>query len=146
MTGTSNVREVEIAGVGLRALAAIVDLAILALLWTAVSVALGGARLYRPDFSLEIVTGLFGFVVVCVYFFASEALWSATPAKLLIGLRVVSEDDGQPIDWNMSILRNLLRPVDWLPTLYFVGFLLAANSPKNQRLGDRIARTVVIRV
>jgi len=146
MTGAGSMREAEIAGLGVRALAAIVDLAIMALLWTAIAVAIGGAKLYRPDFSLEIVTGLFGLIAVCIYFFASEAMWSATPAKLLIGLRVVGEEDGQRIDWVTSMLRNLLRPVDWFPTLYFVGFLLAVNSPKNQRLGDRIARTVVIRV
>ncbi len=146
MTGAGSMREAEIAGLGIRALAAIVDLAIMALLWTAIAVAIGGAKLYRPDFSLEIVTSLFGLIAVCIYFFASEAMWSATPAKLLIGLRVVGEEDGQPIDWVTSMLRNLLRPVDWFPTLYFVGFLLAVNSPKNQRLGDRIARTVVIRV
>jgi len=146
MTGAGSMREVEIAGLGIRALAAIVDLAIMALLWTAIAVAIGGAKLYRADFALDVVTNLFGLIAICIYFFASEAMWSATPAKLLIGLRVVGEEDGQRIDWVTSMLRNLLRPVDWFPTLYFVGFLLAVNSPKNQRLGDRIARTVVIRV
>jgi uncharacterized RDD family membrane protein YckC len=118
----------------------------MALLWTAIAVAIGGAKLYRADFSLDVVKNLLGLIAICIYFFASETMWSATPAKLLIGLRVVGEDDGQPIDWITSMLRNVLRLVDWLPTLYLAGFLLAVNSPKNQRLGDRLARTVVVRV
>ena len=135
MTGAGSMRESEIAGLGIRALAAIIDLAIMALLWTAIAVAIGGAKLYRADFSLDVVTNLLGLIAICIYFFASEAMWSATPAKLLIGLRVVGEDDGQPIDWITSMLRNVLRLVDWLPTPYLAGFLLAVNSPKNQRLG-----------
>lgn len=146
MTVTKSTHEVELAGLGLRALAAIVDMAILALFWAALTFVIRGAELYRVDISIETIANLFGVVFVVLYFFVSEGLWSATPAKLLIGLQVVSEDDGRPIDWSMSMLRNLLRPVDWLPTLYFAGFLFAVNSPKTQRLGDRVARTVVIRI
>lgn len=77
------------------------------------------------------------------YYIASEALWGATPAKMLLGMRVVREEDR--IDWTKSAIRNLLRVVDGLPALYLVGFFFAVGSPKTQRLGDRLARTVVVR-
>lgn len=43
-----------------------------------------------------------------------------TPGKRLLGLRVV-HDDGTPIDWSSSLIRNLLRFVDMLPTGYGLG-------------------------
>jgi uncharacterized RDD family membrane protein YckC len=40
----------------------------------------------------------------------------------------------------------VLRPIDWLPTLYLLGAFLVWVTPLNQRLGDLAARTVVVRV
>jgi hypothetical protein len=41
-----------------------------------------------------------------------------------------------------SFLRNLFRPIDAFG-FYLVGFLVAAFSALNQRIGDRVAKTVV---
>lgn len=43
------------------------------------------------------------------------------------------------------IVRNLLRLVDGLRAFNILGIILIVSSTKNQRLGDRIARTYVIR-
>jgi uncharacterized RDD family membrane protein YckC len=61
----------------------------------------------------------------------------------LLGLRVVNEDGGS-IDWQASIVRNLLRIVDGL-FIYLVGAILVWTSDKKQRLGDRLAKTIVIK-
>jgi len=77
------------------------------------------------------------------YFIVMEAMWGATLGKLLFRLRVV-KTDGSPISWSDSVIRNLLRIIDGL-FAYLVGAILIWNSPLHQRLGDRAAKTVVVR-
>ena len=66
-----------------------------------------------------------------------------SPGKLWMGLRVV-QDDGTPIGWSASLLRNLLRFVDLLPFGYFLGALSCLQHPTFKRLGDIAAGTLVI--
>ena len=61
---------------------------------------------------------------------------------MALGLKVVTED-GRPIEWGASIIRNLLRIIDGL-FVYLVGAILIWTSPMKQRLGDLLAGTVVI--
>ena len=72
-----------------------------------------------------------------------EVTLGATIGKMVLGLRVVRED-GMPISWKESIIRHLLRIVD-LPFYGLVGAIAIWTSPNRQRLGDRVAKTVVIR-
>jgi len=65
-----------------------------------------------------------------------------TPGKLLFGLAVV-HDDGTPVGWNASLLRNLLRVADFLPFAYLLGILSMLMSRDFKRLGDLAAGTVV---
>ena len=78
-----------------------------------------------------------------LYFIVLEATQGATLGKMALGLRVV-RTDGSPISWTESIIRNLLRIIDGL-FIYLVGAIFIWTSPLKQRLGDRAARTVVIR-
>jgi uncharacterized RDD family membrane protein YckC len=90
------------------------------------------------------------FAVVAFLFFwgydvAFEVLASGrTPGKRWNGLRVV-RTEGQPIGFLASATRNLLRLIDWLPSLYVVGMISIFATRKNQRLGDIVAGTVVVR-
>ncbi len=67
----------------------------------------------------------------------------ATPGKRLLGLRVV-RDDLEAIDWQSSILRNLLRGIDFLPMFYMFGLMTALTNPGFKRLGDLAAGSLVI--
>ena len=67
-----------------------------------------------------------------------------TPGKRKLGLRTVKVN-GAPVDFVSSVLRNLLRTVDWLPGGYGVGVLVMFLASKEQRLGDITAGTVVVR-
>ena len=67
----------------------------------------------------------------------------ATPGKNTFGLKVV-HDDLTPISWQASILRNLLRSVDFLPMFYLFGLISTLLNQKFQRLGDLAAGTLVI--
>ena len=67
-----------------------------------------------------------------------------TPGKRWSNLRVVS-DDGSPVTFRGSALRNVLRLVDILPALYLVGTIAIFATRNNQRLGDLAAGTLVVR-
>lgn len=89
---------------------------------------------------------------VLVYFAVSigygillEWAWRGqTVGKKLFRLRVV-DVDGLKLQFNQIVTRNLLRFVDSLPGLYFVGGLTCWWNQKCQRLGDIAANTVVVR-
>ncbi|QKG66521.1 RDD family protein [Pseudomonas sp. B14-6] len=66
-----------------------------------------------------------------------------SPGKQWMGLRVV-HDDGTPIGWSASLLRNVLRFVDLLPFGYFLGAISCLQHPSFKRLGDLAAGTLVI--
>mgnify|MGYP006294999281 FL=1 len=73
-----------------------------------------------------------------------EWRYGKTIGKYLVSIRTV-EADGSALSLRSSLVRNLLRLIDWLPMFYVVGILLVAVSSDHERLGDRIAGTAVVR-
>lgn len=67
-----------------------------------------------------------------------------TLGKRLVAIRVV-QADGDPLTFRAALYRNVLRLVDWLPMFYVVGILGVLTSDAKQRLGDRLAGTLVVR-
>jgi uncharacterized RDD family membrane protein YckC len=72
-----------------------------------------------------------------------EVTRGATPGKKAMGLRVV-HDNGTPINWSASLIRNLLRVIDFFPLLYGAGLLSMLINRQFKRLGDLAAGTLVI--
>lgn len=66
-----------------------------------------------------------------------------TPGKRYMGIKVLYEN-GVPVDWSASLVRNLLRAVDFMPFLYAFGLFSMLLSPRFQRLGDLAAATLVV--
>lgn len=66
-----------------------------------------------------------------------------TPGKLVFGLQVVRED-GLPVGWRDSLLRNLLLVADFLPFLYLSGLVSLFLDERFRRLGDLAAGTLVV--
>lgn len=83
------------------------------------------------------------FLLEWLYPVVFEVQRLATPGKQRMGLMVVHED-GTPLSWGSSMIRNLLRVVDFLPALYMVGLLSMMLTGRFQRLGDLAAGTLVI--
>ena len=84
------------------------------------------------------------FLLLSGYFAFFEWLWSGqTPGKRWLKLRVIRED-GRPITFFEAAVRNLLREVDIIP-FYSVGLISVFVSSKDQRVGDMVAGTVVVR-
>jgi uncharacterized RDD family membrane protein YckC len=66
-----------------------------------------------------------------------------TPGKLVMGLRVLSEN-GLPINGMQAALRNLFRAADLLMGLVPIGLGVMALNRRYQRLGDIVAGTIVV--
>ena len=66
-----------------------------------------------------------------------------TPGKKTFGLYVTMEN-ASPITPAASIIRNLLRFVDFFPLFYGFGFVSMLITRRFQRLGDLVANTVVL--
>ncbi|MFB6308799.1 MAG: RDD family protein [Haloarculaceae archaeon] len=77
------------------------------------------------------------------YFIVMEAVWGYTLGKKILGV-VVKNDDGSDIGWAESLIRNILRIVDTLPTLYLIGAIVIWITDDKQRIGDLAASTVVV--
>ena len=126
-------------GVGLRFVAIVIDTILLMILGWVLALFFGGAT--STGFQLNGGPAILLFVIGFAYFIVLEVVAGGTLGKLILGLRVYTVD-GQPISWGASIVRNLLRIVDGL-FFYLVGAILVWTSDKKQRLGDRLAKTVV---
>ncbi len=86
------------------------------------------------------------FVIMDGYFVVFEWLWSGqTPGKRWLKLRVIRED-GRPITFFEAMVRNLLRDLDIMPGFFYsVGLVSVFATEKDQRIGDLVAGTVVVR-
>jgi uncharacterized RDD family membrane protein YckC len=125
----------DIAGIGSRFLAALIDSAIIVLL----QVILFGSVLLFASLISETATdtmvgwmlaiaGIVSFLFFWGYYIFFEILWNGqTPGKRQVGLRVIRVD-GTPITPSEAVIRNLVRLIDFLPTAYGVGVQFAPRG------------------
>lgn len=141
----------QTAGLGSRAAAQLIDTVILFLVNLTVFIVIGIVIFGRKDnFFLDadnyaFAIGLFLiFVLNFGYFLFLEALWSGqTVGKRWMGIRVI-RDNGQPATFLSSTIRNLFRIIDGLPSGYFLGALVSFFHPRDKRIGDLVAGTIVV--
>lgn len=86
------------------------------------------------------------FLILAGYFAFFEWAWSGqTPGKRWLKLRVLRED-GRPITFWEAAVRNLLRTLDMMPApFYSIGLISVFSTTRDQRIGDMVAGTVVVR-
>ena len=136
----------EIAGIGSRFVAALLDL----LVALAIFIALGATAAYAANvtgnatlFILLFVLG--SFALTYGYFWASEYAFNGqTLGKRAARLRVVGTN-GEPLSFSQAGIRNLIRFIDFLPGWYAAGLVCLFINGRGQRLGDLAAGTVVVR-
>jgi membrane protease YdiL (CAAX protease family)/uncharacterized RDD family membrane protein YckC len=75
------------------------------------------------------------------YFSFCEWRWGQTIGKNATGIEVRSLDGAERLSFGQASIRNLLRIVDF----FVIGELMIATTPRKQRLGDKAAKTVVVR-
>ncbi|HZC76225.1 MAG TPA: RDD family protein, partial [Ktedonobacterales bacterium] len=136
----------EIAGIGSRFLAQIVDSLVIIVIATAITilaVAVGG--ILGDGGLAALIEIILGFILLAGYFLISEAVWNGqTLGKRAARLRVVG-DRGEPLTLAQAAIRNLVRIVDFLPLFYGIGMLTLFIGGRGKRLGDFAAGTLVVR-
>lgn len=132
-------RPVPYAGLGKRTLAAFLD----NLVWLFAIVQIAGLIPDRTYDDEPLLAGAIFLLLLSAwfnYFWLAEWRWGKTIGKAIVSIHVAAEDGGRP-SLGAATVRNLLRTVDVLG----IGPILIATSQRRQRLGDRAARTVVVR-
>jgi uncharacterized RDD family membrane protein YckC len=128
-----------------RCIALVVDLAIIWMVMSLVGTLVALMQWVSHDFAMAFYILLY-FVFNIGYFILLEMLWRGqTIGKRMMRLRV-QDMHGLKLQPAQLVLRNLLRFVDSLPVLYFLGGAFAVLSKRSQRLGDLAAGTVVVRL
>ena len=133
-------RELSYAGFWRRALAALLD----NLVWIVAIVLFFPGQLVEDSETAAGIAALALFTLWFNYFAVCEWRLGQTIGKNATGLRVLSLDGGR-LRWNQAAVRNILRLVDGPLALLGIGALIMHRSPRRQRLGDRLAGTIVVR-
>jgi len=143
----------DVAGIGSRFLAALVDTALIILLQVVVigAVLLIANITSNGDvFSGQLagwilaLSGIVSFIFFWGYYIFFEILWNGqSPGKRWVGLRVIRVD-GTPITPSESVIRSLVRIIDFLPLAYGVGVVTMFINANSRRVGDFAAGTIVV--
>jgi uncharacterized RDD family membrane protein YckC len=136
------------ATVGSRGAALLVDWMLQAMLGIALAIAVEAAVDAPLPSWVAVSTALvLSFLVLFGYPIAFETAWQSggrTPGKALLGLRVVTVE-GAPERFRHAAIRAALGLIDFGLTLGMAAVLSSLWSSRNQRLGDMVAGTVVVR-
>ena len=146
--------ELELADLGSRFIAILIDTIIQILLLLPVIVLIGLMEFFFPGENnpapfaswitgiLFILLFILGFSGYHIFF---ELIWNGkTPGKRIASIKVI-RDGGFPVEVTSSFIRNLIRIVDFIPFYYFAGIISIVLSKNKKRLGDIVAGTMVIK-
>jgi uncharacterized RDD family membrane protein YckC len=135
--------DLDVAGLGSRGIAIVIDMVIQFLVFLALVFVIAGTHINGAPAIVVLA-----FAVPAIfwgYFFLFEGLWHGqTPGKRSQRLRA-TRADGQPMSGAQMTVRNLVRIVDFLPAYYAIGCVAMVLTRRSQRLGDLAAGTLVIR-
>ena len=123
-------------GVAIRFVALLVDAIILWIIIGAISLAAG----YYGALAL-------GIVIELLYFTLLLGRYGQSVGMMVVKIKVVSEADSGRITYRAAFVRTVLLYIDAIPYVipYLLGAILIWTSDKKQRLGDRVAHTVVLK-
>ncbi len=140
----------ELAGLGSRFVAALIDTSIVGLIILALAIAIGYLRARlgseSPEGWIAAAVVIFSMVLIYVAYYVYFEMTSRgqSPGKRASGLRVISVD-ATPITLDQSAVRNILRVVDTVPPLSIAGVIAIFLTRRMQRLGDLAAGTMVVK-
>lgn len=143
-----------LAGIGSRAVALLIDytlltiaLLVLLILWLFLAIQLAQTEAFwaidteTVQLWLVAIFSISMFALYIGYFVGFETAWyGQTPGKRFAKIRVI-RDDAQPERLFQATLRSLLRPID---DILFIGFFCILLSPREKRIGDWLAGTLVV--
>jgi uncharacterized RDD family membrane protein YckC len=130
--------ELQPAGFWLRAVALIVDSALMMILLAVMMIGAAGVGedLIAPAYWLWVLISFLYWPVL------ESSAQRGTVGKMMLGL-VVADIDGGKLPFLRSLLRNLAKIISAIP--FYIGFVLAAFTARKQALHDLITKAVVLR-
>jgi uncharacterized RDD family membrane protein YckC len=139
-------------GVAIRLVAQLVDVVILGVIFwllgftgagTITIDAATGQVSINPYFGALIVIDI---IIAFLYFTLLEGRNGQTVGKMLVKIKVVRKEDNSSISYGGAAARTVLCIIDLIPFVapYLLAAVLIWASEDKQRLGDRIAHTVVV--
>ncbi|HEY9003308.1 MAG TPA: RDD family protein [Mucilaginibacter sp.] len=136
----------EVAGLGERIVARLIDLAIFFLIYI-LALFIGGITDWFTHGSLSIIIAVIVYAVLFVFYDLIFEIFmnGQSIGKRIMKIKVISLDGGQP-KMGQYFMRWLFRIVDFLimwPGL--IALIVAAVNEKTQRIGDIVAGTILIR-
>lgn len=144
--------EYELAGIGSRFAAFIVDLLIQLFVFAVAGLGLYFARFDYSGLILELglQSALFAVTIIILfhllyYSFFELIMKGQTPGKKLFLIRVIRQS-GEPEGIFDSVLRNSLRIVYLIPLLYLLDAFFVILTKNYKRIGDFAANTIVVKV
>jgi len=147
--------QVQYQGVAIRFVAFLIDgiitgiiTYILVFLFTGSAIAIDastGAVSLGPAYPAYYVA--LGIVIALLYFTLLLGRYGQSVGMMAVKIKVVSEADSAQITYGAAFIRTLLLYIDQIPYVipYLLGAILIWTSDKKQRLGDRVAHTVVVK-
>lgn len=138
-TELQNPVQMEYQGIGIRFVSLVIDSLIISIIFGALGSILGAGMMRHGSWSV----GLLSFAFYIAYYTYLEGTRGQTIGKMITKIKVVRED-GRPIDMKQAFKRNILRVIDGF-FAYLIGAVSIWRSDKQQRLGDTLAKTVVVK-
>jgi uncharacterized RDD family membrane protein YckC len=136
----------EVHMTGRRILATIVDAIVFSVIFWVLALLFGSTSAEGGSvaFSLGGLGSLICLVVIFAYYTLLEGYLGQTLGKMLLGIKVVREDNGGVPGLGAAAIRTVLRIIDGI-LFYLVAFISVLATQKNRRLGDMAANTLVVR-
>lgn len=144
VTGDAVVLDVQIAQLPVRAVSALIDIAVIFVCYV-LGLMLWAATLTQFDTALSTaILIIFTVLVIVGYPLAFEtATRGRSVGKIVMGLRVVA-DDGGPERFRQMVFRALASAVEIWMFMGSPAIICSVLSPKAKRIGDIFAGTVVV--
>ncbi|MFO8054296.1 MAG: RDD family protein [Bacteroidales bacterium] len=130
--------EIEIAGIGDRMLALMIDYLLLMAIYFMFFLLFGLVDQTRALFIS--FAAIYSAVLFFYHFFLELLMKGQTIGKKVMDIRVIQKDGSVP-GFFQYLVRNLIRPID---TFYYLGLIPVFFTPHYQRLGDIAAGTIVV--
>jgi uncharacterized RDD family membrane protein YckC len=146
--------EMQYQGVGIRFVALLIDAIILWIVSSILTFLFGGSGVAYDASTGAVTIGAAYYamagltlVIVLLYFTLLLGLYGQSVGMMLVKIKVVKEVDSSKISYGDAFVRTILLLIDGIPYIvpYLLGAILIWTSDKKQRLGDRVAHTVVVK-
>jgi uncharacterized RDD family membrane protein YckC len=103
------------------------------------------SNLQAPETIVWIMAfALWLWIAQALYFTIFEGFWGQTPGKRLMRI-VVKTNEMQKCGFMSAFTRNTLRLLDAAMLFYAISFVVMNVYPKRQRIGDKVAMTIVLK-